>query len=588
MVTVGGVTVGVLAIVLLVSFGYGLQEMVINKIIWPEALRIMEASSETTSVKIKKEMIEKIRQIEGIAKVAPAMRLAGIITAGGSTIDAVVIGVDSDYLQMSNIKLLTGKLANNFNEPYTGSNPALSEWIDGQEKKREATVAGVMTETGSQSGEKIENMPKVLVKLRDETYVPIYDKPKLTGKIIGYSKGSILEKHQGEYYWGGVYSDLGGYGRNMTDSGDTLGKWLKVTLPKWDKVDGTYVEKYDNSGASEQTEGYINMIDAKEIGTEELKIEKMLDEGMILGETDGATTAAALTDMTMVGTEAAQLVKMLTQQEVEVKVAEEVPLLKVRSEGLKEILVSQALVRAWNKKNEEVIDKEVELQYLISGGLMDKAVGRAMSDKMNYKIVGVFEEKAKPMIYVPLGDVESMGVENYSMIKVLVNKEADLSPVRSVVQSMGLSTRSVADTLSQINRLFTVVRFLLGSFGSIALMVALFGMFNTMTVSLLERTREIGVMKSLGTTNIDVLRIFLTEAAMISLAGAVLGLTSGQFLGKVVDLLVFKFSDKGMFVLPPVFGILVIAIVVIVGVATGVYPSKRASKISALNALRYE
>jgi len=109
-----------------------------------------------------------------------------------------------------------------------------------------------------------------------------------------------------------------------------------------------------------------------------------------------------------------------------------------------------------------------------------------------------------------------------------------------------------------------------------------------MTVSLLERTREIGVMKSLGTTNIDVLRIFLTEAAMISLGGATVGVGAGMVLGKMVDGLVFKFSDKGMFVLPIYFAVGVVLLVMGVGVITGIYPSRRASKISALNALRYE
>lgn len=591
MVTVGGVTVGVLAIVLLVSFGYGLQEMVINKIIWPEALRIMEASSETTSVKIKKEMIEKIKQINGVIKVSPAMRLAGAITFDGSKIDTVVVGVDKDYLNMTNVKLLEGtEPGDDFNIPFIGDNSSLRDWIAGSEN-REASVAGVMTGEAVEVGDKIVELSSVWVKLRDDTYVPIYEKPKVTSSVVAYSKGSVLEKYEGEYYWGGVYNDLGGYGRNMTDSGKTMGKWLKVKVPRWVKTDGSYIEKYDDSGATEMIEGYITMIDASEMSEGELKIEKMFDEGgVVLGETDVASSSsvATQTEVTMVGTEAAQLVKMLADAEVVVNKEEEAPLLEVREEGKKEILVSQALVRAWNKEYKEVIGKEVDLQYLISGGLMDKAVGRAMSDKVKYKIIGVFEEKSKPMIYVPLGDVESMGVDNYSIIKVLVEKELDLGGVRSTVQSMGLSTRSVADTLSQINKLFTIVRFLLGSFGSIALMVALFGMFNTMTVSLLERTREIGVMKSLGTTNIDVLRIFLTEAAMISLAGAVLGVASGQFFGKVVDLLVFKFSDKGMFVLPPVFGLVVVLVVIFVGVVTGIYPSKRASKISALNALRYE
>ena len=163
-------------------------------------------------------------------------------------------------------------------------------------------------------------------------------------------------------------------------------------------------------------------------------------------------------------------------------------------------MISQALVRAWNK-GRRFIGQSVDLQYLITSTILPKVSGKALSDKVSYKIVGIVADSVRPIVYVPLGDVKSMGVKNYSDLRVLTSSEEALPEVRSLIQTMGLVTKSVADTLSQISRLFTIVRFLLGSFGAIALVVALFGMFNTMTVSLLERTREIGVMKSLGTTN---------------------------------------------------------------------------------------
>jgi len=176
-------------------------------------------------------------------------------------------------------------------------------------------------------------------------------------------------------------------------------------------------------------------------------------------------------------------------------------------------------------------------------------------------------------------------------LKVLVDKESRLPEVRTLIQSMGLVTRSLSDTLSQINRLFRVVRFLLGSFGAIALIVALFGMFNTMTVSLLERMREIGIMKSLGTTSLDVQRLFLAEAGLMSLVGGICGVILGGLIGEVINLFVFNFANKSvdqLFLLPLSFAVFIIFLTLFVGLATGFYPSRRAKNISALNAIRYE
>ena len=238
-----------------------------------------------------------------------------------------------------------------------------------------------------------------------------------------------------------------------------------------------------------------------------------------------------------------------------------------------------------------MIGQKVNLEYVVTSTLMPGLSSRVLSEKTSYTIVGVFEDTGKPMAFVPVGDMESLGVKYYSAVKVLASSELALAPLRTLIQSMGLVTRSVADTLSQIVRLFGIIRFLLGSFGAIALVVALFGMFNTLTVSLLERTREIGVMKSLGTTNSDVTRIFLTESVLISAIGGFGGVVLGMILGKIMDGAFFAASRGGgesLFLMPASFAFFIFFLAVLVGIVTGWYPAKRASKISALNALRYE
>jgi len=306
----------------------------------------------------------------------------------------------------------------------------------------------------------------------------------------------------------------------------------------------------------------------------EKQIENLLNgEGLVLGET---TTSAEL--MTLIDEK-----KDTENKEEETKIS-------VWKDNKKEIIVSQALVKAWNRENESVIGEELELQYLLTSTVLPQIKGRVLSEPEKYKIVGVFAETKTPLVMVPVADMESMGIKEYTMGKVMVKKETDLAKVRTLVQAMGLVTKSVVDTLNQIAKLFTIVRFLLGSFGAIALVVALAGMFNTLTVSLLERTREIGVMKSLGTTNIDITRILLAESVLISLSGGLFGLGAGFVLGKILDQVIFGQTNlnQSMFVLNWWFSIMVILISWLVGVITGWYPAKRASRISALNALKYE
>lgn len=152
-------------------------------------------------------------------------------------------------------------------------------------------------------------------------------------------------------------------------------------------------------------------------------------------------------------------------------------------------------------------------------------------------------------------------------------------------------TRSIADTLAQVNKLFSVMRFLLGSFGMIAFIVALFGMFNTLTVSLLERTREIGVMKTFGTTDADITRLLIVESSLIGISGGIFGILLGVLLGNGLNLLSLLVRDDkatSLFHFPILFLFLVFLLAGVIGMMTGLYPARRAQSISALNALRYE
>jgi len=119
-------------------------------------------------------------------------------------------------------------------------------------------------------------------------------------------------------------------------------------------------------------------------------------------------------------------------------------------------------------------------------------------------------------------------------------------------------------------------------------------MFNTLTVSLLERTREIGGMKVIGMVSEEIQDLFLAEAMIMGFAGGICGIFFGFVLGQLTSLAISLFSiTQGLGYLqvayiPVSFVLFILLISFIVGILTGLYPARRARRTSALNALRYE
>jgi len=260
----------------------------------------------------------------------------------------------------------------------------------------------------------------------------------------------------------------------------------------------------------------------------------------------------------------------------------------------KEIVVNSAALNILGIKEENAVGKKIAISFIIVGDLLDEASTKVQSTRADYTIVGVTSDEKSPILYVPFIDLRSMGISNYSQVKVVIDNPDNLAKVRREIESSGYITNSVADTVQQIDSIFQTSRTVLALFGFVALFVASMGMFNTLTVSLLERTREVGLMKAMGMKSSEVREVFLTESMTLGLWGGMFGILLGFLGGKVVGLLlsVFSvFSGDGMLdvaYIPIEFILFVIGLSLFVGVLTGIFPAKRATKISALNALRYE
>jgi putative ABC transport system permease protein len=182
----------------------------------------------------------------------------------------------------------------------------------------------------------------------------------------------------------------------------------------------------------------------------------------------------------------------------------------------------------------------------------------------------------------------------YMALTVRVKSPKNVTQVEDAIKKLGFNTFSLQDATRSLRLVFTVFDLFLGLFGSLALTVASLGIINTLVMAILERRREIGVLKALGATDRDVRSLFFAEAGAMGLVGGVCGVTIGWLIGealtwgttfylKTQDLPGVKISS-----VPWWLATGAIAFAVIVSLIAGLYPASRAAKLNPVEALRYE
>jgi putative ABC transport system permease protein len=146
-----------------------------------------------------------------------------------------------------------------------------------------------------------------------------------------------------------------------------------------------------------------------------------------------------------------------------------------------------------------------------------------------------------------------------------------------------LTVQSAEDVIGGIQAVLQDITRLITGIGVLALIVGAFGIANIMLVSVTERTKEIGIMKSMGATNRDIIGLFLAESVLLGSAGALVGIPVGLGIGYAGAL----YAEVG-FTLP--FGWILIAISmgITIGIMAGIYPAWRAARVDPIEALRYE
>jgi putative ABC transport system permease protein len=159
---------------------------------------------------------------------------------------------------------------------------------------------------------------------------------------------------------------------------------------------------------------------------------------------------------------------------------------------------------------------------------------------------------------------------------------------------MGFAAFSLLDASKSLRTFFSVFDLLLGIFGSLALAVATLGIVNTLVMAILERRREIGVLKALGAADSDVQQLFFVEAGVMGLFGGLFGVLFGWLLGRAITFgtnVYLKRQNLNPIELSSVpWWLVIVAIVfaILVSLAAGLYPASRAAKLNPVDALRYE
>jgi putative ABC transport system permease protein len=293
-----------------------------------------------------------------------------------------------------------------------------------------------------------------------------------------------------------------------------------------------------------------------------------------------------------------------------------------------EAILQIEFAKELNAQTKDLIGKDLVLRYAERQSLASESGGTAQNSggfsvvpkEKHLRIIGIVETEpasgfggfGSGRLLIPLPVAETLRAAQvndlrdvlrgsspsdkpaYASLSVRVKSPSLVDATEKKIKDLGFSAFSLLDASKSLRIFFSVFDLLLGIFGSLALAVATLGIVNTLVMAILERRREIGVLKALGAADGDVKQLFFVEAGVMGLAGGGLGVLLGWLIGQALtfatnvylkrqDLPGVQISSVPLWLIAGAIGF-----AILVSLIAGLYPASRAAKLNPVDALRYE
>jgi putative ABC transport system permease protein len=238
-------------------------------------------------------------------------------------------------------------------------------------------------------------------------------------------------------------------------------------------------------------------------------------------------------------------------------------------------------------------------------------IGKMFSLKdVNFTVIGVLAPKGgsslsnpDELAYIPLLTAQKilLGIDYLNFARIKIDNTDDLARAvadikytlrvqHNIKDSSGddFSVRDTAQAISTITNITNVLKYFLAGIAAISLLVGGVGIMNIMLISVTQRIREVGLRKAVGARNGDIIAQFLIESVFVTLVGGVIGIIFGVLISLLAAVIINALGYKWEFLIS--FSSIAVAtlVSVTIGLLFGLYPARKASRISPMEALRYE